>query len=461
MKLFESRHARARSQLSRRVFLKAVGAGLSVPLAYQMSQLAVAQTGSRPNRLFVFYLPHGAPVEHFDVSDMAGIVDGGPRILDVLSPYKNWLQVLRNVGITTATNHAAIGSTITGSGASISIDRLIAQQTNLAAHSLGVMNFYPGQTQLPFDANLIHDGATYVSPVQNPADALDALFEGIGGEPVPVGVDESQFRAEAIDLNVSELETMKTEVTSLTTESNKLQAHIDALLMLKAQGSGGPAVISCDTRPALPSADSMAGKDAASSANFTAILDGHLEATANAFICSSKTKIVTLQNMYTNAQIRMDFDGGPGIAKEHHDPISHSSSGDSNGRGEFREVIRWFYSRLGEKFLKILSETNDPLDTTGARKVLDNTTVLVCSEICDGSEHNSDPRQIWINGYRDTYLPWLLIGGGGGYFKTNTVTTFSGTMDHRNVLAAVAASMGVDLTTFGGTNVSVPTEMKA
>src|SRR5690606_19821774 len=186
----------------------------------------------------------------------------------------------------------------------------------------------------------------------------------------------------------------------------KLQLHLDAVRSLKAgSGGGGIGVISCDSRPSLPAVEAMVGKDPFVHENFGMVLDGHLEATAHAFVCGT-ARVVTLQTMYANAQILMNFPGGPGFAENHHDPLSHSA--DAEGRTRFAQVQKWFYSRLAEKFLAVLDQP-DPADPE--HTVLDNTVVMVCTEISDGMMHESQANpQTWILGApRETYLPFVLI----------------------------------------------------
>ena len=89
--MLAAKDERDRRRLARRVFLSALGLGLSVPLAYSSARLAVAQSAPRPRRLFLYYLPHGAPVEHFDPTrKMARTFDfdlGGQGVLGPLAPY--------------------------------------------------------------------------------------------------------------------------------------------------------------------------------------------------------------------------------------------------------------------------------------------------------------------------------------------------------------------------------------
>jgi hypothetical protein len=156
----------------------------------------------------------------------------------------------------------------------------------------------------------------------------------------------------------------------------------------------------------------------------------------------------------------MDFPGGPGIPEEHHAPLSHYSRGDTAGREKFAEVQKWYYTRLVDKFVSVLDQP-DPADP--GRKVLDNTTILTISEIVDGSNHTSNYNpETWDvgGGPRETYIPSLIIGKGGGYFKGGQSVHVPGT-DHRDLLATVAAAMGVSISNFAGLSVSPISEVRA
>jgi hypothetical protein len=153
--------------------------------------------------------------------------------------------------------------------------------------------------------------------------------------------------------------------------------------------------------------------------------------------------------MYTNAGISMGFTGGPGINKAHHDPISHSW--DAAGRGEFATCQRWFYQQLATSLVKVLAETPDAADTTApGRMVLDNTLIMVCSEVSDGANHNSDASPVYVGGKpMDTSLPFVLIGGASGYLKMGGRIVNAKTM-HTDLLATLADAMGAPLSTIGG-----------
>jgi hypothetical protein len=456
MNILRSRHLAQKHWLSRRTFLTAVGLGISAPAALKMSRMAIAQETGRPSRLLIYFVPHGVPIEHYEPSSGMDF-NVGEGVLAPLSPYKNYLTYMRGASNIVQDNHDAIRSTLTGSDdQDDSIDYLIAQQLGVQAHVLGVQAYRSGSGGPDHDSKLCRQGG-YVTPVLNPADALDDLFVGLDsseGVNEPVAGD-TVFRQEALALTEGEVEAMRTGLSELTSERTKLQIHLESIQALKASSSGEGAVISCQQRPSLPAVEALKGQDPFAISNFGTILDGHLEAVANAFVCGS-ARIATIQCMHANAQIPMDFPGGPGIGGNHHDPLSHSS--DAAGRTSFAIVQRWFYQRLADKCLAILDQP-DPEDP--ANTVLANTTILTCTEIIDGQMHNSNAKEIWLDGAnRYTYLPWNIIGGGSGLFPGGKIATMDG-VDHRNVLAAVAESMGVTLPKIGGLNVSTPAELLA
>lgn len=445
--LLSAKDARDRKRLARRVFLSALGLGLSLPLASTSARLALAQAAARPRRLFLFYLPHGAPGEHFDPADVNGVL--GP-----LGPYLAQVSVLRGVGMNGATNHAAIRTMLTGNAegeGSDSIDALIAAKLGVTPYVLGTIPYAKG-SGFTSDSFLVKHGS-WVRPEADPARAADALFQGLGaGAGMPDVAKE--FRAAALGLTEKELGRLQAATKELTNEQSKLQIHLDAIRQLKAGGSGAMTV-SCDKRPDLPAVAALAGADVLDPSQLGKVLDAQLEVAAHALLCGTAS-VVTLQNMYVNADLNMGFTGGPGIPKGHHEPISHSW--DSTGRAEFALVQRWFYSRLAEKLLVTLNQ-KDPQDPE--HTVLDNSLVAILSEVSDGANHNSDVSSVWIDGKEMTSsLPLVLIGGGGGYLKpAGGIAKVSAL--HTDLLATLAEAMGAPQATMGSIAMKPIAELKA
>lgn len=452
---------RSQHRLMRRTFLAAMGLGLAAPLAAKMSRLAVAAPGDRPKRLFIFYVPHGMPPEHLQPYGEGDAFLQGSNVLSPLVPYRSRVAVVGGLAMNGGvSNHVAIRATLTGFAegeGSDSIDRLIADGMGVQPHVLGAIPYDKG-AGFNSDGYLVKHGS-WVRPTESPVDAAAQLFQGVGPAPMP-GIDENKFRAATLALTEGEIEGMQAAVSGLTREESKLALHLDAVRKLKAKALGEgppPPMVSCDSKPALPAVDAVAGLDPLNQSFFGKILDAHLEASAHAFLCGS-ARVITLQNMWVNAGLNFGFEGGPGIAKGHHDPVSHAW--DSAGRAEFAQCQRWFFERLAEKFLKVLDQP-DPLDLEDpSRSVLDNTLVYVCSEVSDGANHNSDHSDVWLDGKAwSSSLPAILIGGGGGYLKTQR--TIQVDRSHTDMLATLADAMDVPLDSIGGQSVSVIQELKA
>src|SRR5947209_8022062 len=57
---------RATRLLERRMFLKALALGLTVPVAARLARTASAATATAPKRFFLMYMPHGIAPEHYN-----------------------------------------------------------------------------------------------------------------------------------------------------------------------------------------------------------------------------------------------------------------------------------------------------------------------------------------------------------------------------------------------------------
>src|SRR6266700_3660327 len=90
---------RAVRSIERRVFLKAIAAGLAAPAAFRLARSATAAGGTPPKRFFVFFMPHGVAPEHYDPRIMNGdptnftLDQTNVSILGGLEPYKQYVKV--------------------------------------------------------------------------------------------------------------------------------------------------------------------------------------------------------------------------------------------------------------------------------------------------------------------------------------------------------------------------------
>src|SRR6185436_14703320 len=87
-------------KLRRRTFLAAMGLGIGAPLAMKMARLAGAAPGPRLTRLFILFIPHGLPLEHFDPTTPAGAFSlTGKSMLGLapLVPYQQSVTMVRGI----------------------------------------------------------------------------------------------------------------------------------------------------------------------------------------------------------------------------------------------------------------------------------------------------------------------------------------------------------------------------
>jgi hypothetical protein len=494
------------SKLKRRVFLGALGLGIGAPLAAQMAGRAVAQARGPYKRLLLVFIPHGMPAEHFNPGGAGRGFDlaASPMVgvLKPFKPYQDQTVLVRGIEYVGHSNHQTISAVFTGDTVT-SVDAVVAKSFAQKALLLGALPFPNGG--FGPDSKLFSN-VDWVAAEPNPLKAIAGV--GTGGAPVPPPappppppapppqpgappaprpppaapvVNDDEFRRGLLALNIGELEGMQRELSSLTSAQNSLSIHLDSLRDLRARfnvppagipqpaptppapapapGPGpapappppvpAPVAASCGLKANLPGVErvrqeSMNGQNAIyffDKAKFQQLFVAQLEVARQALICG--TRVVGLQVLYANAQINFGF---MGIAKDHHDPLSHSR--DPVGRGDFARVQQWLYGQIEEKILRPLRAAPDPFDP--GRRILDNTIVCITSEIADGNEHNSRKAILELGAQRVTTLvPMILVGGGGGALAGGQVVDFEN-RSHKDLLAALCTAMGAPGGNFSG-----------
>jgi hypothetical protein len=455
---------RAARRLERRFFLKALGIGLAAPLAYKLSQVAVAQPGARPKRFMLFFMPHGAPPEHYNPKVVSPtdftLANSGVSVLGPLEDYKNYVNVLQGFNYPGGTTHEGLLTCLSNAGFK-GVDESTPRTTveHVIANGLGVTPLVLGavphrQWGLDKDGKLMWDGQPVV-PEKNPLKAADSVFGNLGGQ--GSGPDPSVELNEALhSLTEAEVASLHNELKHLTAEESKLQAHLEAVRALKG-GSGG-AFVSCSTKPTIAAVESLRGSAEGQSddfflkeENFPQILAAQLELAAHALVCNA-TQVTAVQALYTNADVDFKFMGSPG---GHHLGLSHAriqatgSAVDMTAREPFAKAQRWFMQQLADHVLTLLDQ-DDPADP--GNKVIDNTVIYLMSEIGEGANHTSESVIVWAgtpDGGPMSYLPLVTIGGGGGALKTGQVVTFAQDRPAGDIYLSLCKAMGVQVSSFG------------
>jgi Protein of unknown function (DUF1552) len=498
------RLVRASRRIERRVFLKALAVGLSLPAAARLARVALAGPSPAPKRFFVFFMPHGVAPEHYNpvvsasdptsfALDMTNV-----SILGPLEPYKQYVNVYSGFqypGI--AQTHLGIvnclsGSTTTDTTTSrTTVEHVIGNALGIKPLILGACSHLP--YGLDLNGKLFWDG-TPVDPQKDPSAAAAALFAA-SAAPTATIDPNVQLRTDLLTLTAGEIQSLQTELAGLTREQTKLQTHLTAIQALQNGATNtGAGKVSCTSRPPLPTVDMVraasAGQVIDSSGgndyfyqekNFPILLQAQLELVTQAIICNA-APIIGLMPMYATCDFDFTFAGTPG---SHHTTLSHTSpSGaagvqsnspisianyDPNARVPFAKAQRWFAQQLVNGVVSVLATTDDP--AAPGTKVLDNTLIFWMSEIGDGADHtrlseleSRGPAPV------PSFLPLVTIGKCGGAIKSGQVVqypigqaqdpnaaNYAGTVNRpaADLYLTFAQAMGAPNVTFPGTTGTV------
>lgn len=426
--------SRATNNLTRRAFGIGLTAGLSLPVASWLASRSSRAEGQRPQRFLVYFVPHGWPIEQVEpLGAGANWLDANNRILGGFAPWRDRVTVIRGVGMPPGTAHAGVHHVLTGTGTGAdSIEHTVADSLGVRPWHLGVAMRH-GNDDYAYHSRVAHyQGAPIFSTV-NPLEFVDALFEGT--EDVSAHELEVGFRSQLYDLSERQLERLQAELGGLSRERDRVVAHIEAVREAKARNELAlPDAGACgvdDLRMRLMHLDGVNGHDIM---NTAPILEGHFDAMASMMICGAVT--VGLVHVHgSGGEYRADFPGGPGVAGNPH-MNSHAGGPAQRRIDEYGATLRWYLDRL--QVLVERLDVPDPLDPD--HTVLDNTTILYTSEMCDGS-HVSDVREIEVaGGTHTTYHPMVLIGGCAGRVNTGGVIDVSA--GHVDVLQTLASMHG-------------------
>jgi hypothetical protein len=193
----------------------------------------------------------------------------------------------------------------------------------------------------------------------------------------------------------------------------------------------------------------LAGADLTSAANFPNILKAQMTLMVQAMLCG-RTKVGVIQAGHHTMDL--DMTGFPSLngAKSAYptvpsspDMASHTASHYGAGSINYTTYIAqvtWWVSAFSY-LLDLLQSTPE-----GTGSMLDNSLVLMCSEIADGNNH-----------YHDN-LPFILAGGGCGAINPSVLGTLfdgaaiqasspgtwgpGGQQPHSNLLTSLAIAMG-------------------
>jgi hypothetical protein len=447
--------------MSRRSFLKGVGGvSLALPLfsslgcrssssraVEKLGTAALANTGF-PKRFIVIYTPNG----NIDLELPAGM-DFAGSILEPLTPFKDKMLILKGLDFSAQSEppgepHQQGMAFLTGRGlnpgnmvggdgslagwaSGISLDQEIASviggDTKHKSLHFGVQSTAYGGTEV----RTVMSYAGSDQPIANetsPYSMFDLVFSELGKDPASASALRAR-RKSVLDTVGKQYDALAPKLSA--EDKLKLEQHLIAVrdVEKRLDNPTGTETEYCQV-PALGST-----MDLEDPMNFPAIGKLHMDMLVMAMACDL-TRVATLQwsaAVNTRPYPFLTYDSGSGaqpiLDAEHN--LSHMPDSDVHAWGKLRVIRRWYMEQLAYLLGK-LAEVKE-----GEGTMLDNTVVLLASEITRGNTHS----------HVDT--PFLLAGSGGGYFKTGRSLSFSGVVPHNNLLVSIMNAMGIPGTTFG------------
>ncbi len=432
-------------QANRRVFLKAAGMSLALPWLESVSTLAAAptkQTGPRaPIRFVTTFFPLGVNTHKWGACGSGEDLELQATLepLEVIKHKVNVLQGLSHPHLTDLRGHAGkVAAFLTGepggrdhNASGISFDQQIAgrlgDQTEFRSLVLGIAPSRNGRAF--YDSSISWRGperplAKEIDPAMTFAalfadkswlkrdeSVLDFVLDQAKGLEKRISAQDSQTLAEYFE-GIRELELRIARLDREKTDWQRQQA-------------GEPSV----SRRFHANDPSGAGETPDFALYQPENFRDHTRLMLDLIVLAlrmDKTRVLTF--MFDSYGPKyMDFSFLPGVTGQWHS-LSHHKETPSSLR-QYQLINRWHISQY-TYLLQKMDEVKE-----GDRTLLDNSMVMIGSDMWDGNRHTC------------TEYPLLLAGGGGGRIKTGRAIDFEGGSMSRLFLS-IAETMGAPLDQF-------------
>jgi hypothetical protein len=202
-----------------------------------------------------------------------------------------------------------------------------------------------------------------------------------------------------------------------TDDKTKVQSHLAAIQSLESQlqsmGSGGTACTPPNVSPT--------GLNFNTVTNYPAHVTFMSDIVAAAVICG-QARAVTMDLIDNGGGNSLTFPWIDIPSPDMH-AIAHQGTANYDQKSQ---IDRWFYQQC-------VAELCSKLDAApeGTGTVLDNTVILVMSDMSEGAEHYVGR------------IPYMIVGSGGGFFKTGRTVTFSSQVPNNKLLTSVLHALGM------------------
>lgn len=445
------------ARFSRRNFLSAAGLGVGF-LPLLESDLAFGQAAAYPKRLITVTWTNGIVPSSFYPA--AGALTGAlPALLSPLEAYKSKMLMFRLASRTASpfdvkvmvdanqeyNGHQSYPALLTGTWKSgtasngPSVDTLIAQDLmTKGAHKSPQLNL----GARPYSSSTSWKAAsTKNTAVTDPWKIASTLFTGVPttpgttapgpstGAPTASSAEALRLRrASVLDFVAQDLNRFAGKLG--TEDRAKVQNHLDAIRELEGKlaamtptpGGGMTPVGSGCAQPKLPSKPGSLN----SNPDYPALVDS-VFAVAGAAAKCDLARTITIDLIDDGGGNSLTFPWLNVASPDYH-AIAHLGA---SGYPNKIKIDTWFFERLAG-LVKDLASAPE-----GSGTVLDNTCILVCNDMNEGSNH-------WVKG-----IPYFIIGSCGGFFKQGQVLSFPSAVPNNQLLTTVCHAMGLQIATVG------------
>jgi hypothetical protein len=401
-------------------------------------------------RVIFFYFPDGVPGTSQDGNPSRWHCHGSefdftlPDLLQPLAPFKEQCVFFKGLSMGGTDNGSHPGGAkklLTGvdGGNGWSIDHYLGQTFGTQAPHwhlrLGAManhNNASGDKHITY----VGPGQT-VPPQDDPRQAFSSLFGGdapIGQLPTPDQAASAERDALVLDAVLDEVNDLKARLGS--TEASKLNLHLDALEELQARALADvpePLDPADCSGPLLPELSDNSLYDPS---RFPDIIRAQMDLMITAMACGL-TKVGTLQCSHHTSELIMSRFEGTDMYTPNFDMRSHQASHygpvhDTNKQ----EYAQYYLQRKYwvEQFAYLVGQLASRPEGDGT--MLDQTLLVLCTEVSDGNTHSHDD------------VPFILAGGAGGAFSTGRLID-TGWRRHSDLLVSIARATGDDIWSYG------------
>ncbi len=432
--------SKTQAKYSRRAILKRLGIGAGfLPLLSTERARAAAPSGY-PTRFIAITWTDGICPPNFYPSGAAGALPATlPSTFTGLQPWSSKLLLFRhaskqqspidiNVMIDVGSKyggHFTYPAMLTGGVSSPngtdevptimatfpSIDQIYAD--NLLAQ--GVSNAQLNVGCRPYKSyTSFRTGGTPNTQQNDPYKLFTSLFGGAGMTPVDMNALIAR-RKSVLDYVGGELTGFAKNLG--TDDKNNVMVHLQSVKSLEDQlkpSTGTPAT--CSSPDITPT-----GLNFNTIANYPNHVKFMSDIVAAAVVCG-KSRAVTMDLIDNGGGNSLTFPWLNIPSPDFH-AIAHQGSANYAQKAV---IDQWFYTACVAEVVSKLAAV-----TEGNGTVLDNTVILVGNDMSEGAAHYVGQ------------IPYVVIGSGGGFFKTGRMVTFPNQVPNNQLLTSILHALGM------------------